>query len=85
MKDIISLSLILKEDQTTLNTLEHSIKEDGFCFVRIDMHQKLIKNTKSIMDSLFNSPQRVNFVDKYGTGYELEVKIRTLTEKEVND
>lgn len=31
----------------------------------------------------FGSSQHIK--DKYGTGYELEVKIRTLTEKEVND
>ena len=69
MKDTISLSSILNEDPTTLNVLKQSIKTDGLCFVRIDMHQKLIKNTKSIVDSLFNTPQRVNFVGKYGTGY----------------
>jgi ATP-binding cassette subfamily A (ABC1) protein 3 len=31
----------------------------------------------------FGSSQHIK--DKYGTGYELEVKIRTMTEQEVND
>lgn len=69
MKSAVKLSEILKEDKTAIDILKNSINKDGYCFVRINMYKNLIKRTKSLTDSVFNSPHRTYLTDKYETGY----------------